>query len=99
MYLKDLITFLEKQDPNKVVPYGFHAPHSHRGDYSELAFEPTENITFGEMLSEARSAVGATFEGYKGGDFKMSEFTPVYIANYGETGSGISPTLLKYMAL
>lgn len=34
-----------------------------------------------------RSAVGAAFEGYKGGVFTMSRHTPVWVANYGNAGN------------
>jgi hypothetical protein len=40
MYLTNLIAFLEKYDPAQVVPVGFHRPHSYRGYYDQLAFEP-----------------------------------------------------------
>lgn len=33
---------------------------------------------------------GATHEGYKGGDFKMSLRTPIWVANYGDaTGTAL----------
>ena len=99
MTLKDLIKELEKHDPKKVVPIGFHHPHSYRGDYSELAFEPKENTTVGEMLQAAKSALGATFTGWKGGDFTMDEYTRCYISIEGTSwdSDSIGSILLKYM--
>lgn len=47
MYLEKLIAFLETRDPTIVVLLGFHAPHSYRGFYEQLAFEPLENTTIG----------------------------------------------------
>jgi hypothetical protein len=61
MLLKDLIQWLELQDASAVVRDGFGAPHSDRGDYSDVGFEPAARTTFGEMLRHARSALGRTF--------------------------------------
>lgn len=97
MELRDLIKFLEARDPAKVVPLGFSEPHSYRGDYYDLAFEPTADVTVGSMLECARFALGQTFQGYKGGDFTMREYTSVHLAHYGMCGEGIGPHFLKYM--
>lgn len=97
MVLKDLIAFLETQPKDKVVPLGFNYPHSYRGFYSELAFEPKENATIGEMLDCAKEALDSTYEGYKGGDYTMDEYTNCYLAEYGCTGEGIGIYFLKYM--
>ena len=97
MYLVELITFLEKCDPAIVVPVGFQEPHSYRGDYFKLAFEPAINVTVGSMLACAREALGSTYQGYKGGDYKMTKYTEVHIALYGQTGEEIGPILLSYM--
>jgi len=99
MMLGDLITALEQADPDLVVPWGFRGPHSYRGDYDQLAFEPAANVSVGEMLADARSALGATYTGYKGGEYTtMDEYTDCWIAPYG-TGMGetIGPMLLRYM--
>lgn len=97
MTLGELIEELEKYPSNQVVAMGFSDPHSYRGDYSNLAFEPIENTTVGEMLSEAKDALGSRFEGYKGGEFKMTEYTDVYIAYYSHCGEELGPILLGYM--
>jgi hypothetical protein len=98
MCLRDLIERLERADPNRKVPKGFHEPHSYRGIYEDLAFEPTENITVGEMLAAAKSALGKTFEGYKGGDYEMDWHTDVWIAYEGSgNGEMIGNMLLDYM--
>jgi hypothetical protein len=97
MHLKQLIETLEKHDPAKRVPLGFGRPHSYRGYYSDLAFEPVENTTVGGMLTAARSAMGATYTGYKGGEYQMDEWTTCWLANYGDCGEGIGPVLLRYM--
>lgn len=97
MYLSDLIAFLEARDPSIVVPVGFHHPHSYRGRYDCLAFEPAENVTVGTMLACAKEALGQTYEGYKGGEYTMVEYTDVYLSEYGTTGEKIGPVLLGYM--
>ncbi len=97
MTLGELITALKKEDSNKIVPLGFGNPHSYRGYYEDLSFEPIKNITVGRMLSEAESALGKTFQGYKGGDYTMSEYTSIWLAEWGDCGEGIGPILLSYM--
>ncbi len=90
MYLKQLIEWLEKQDPEAVVKDGFGSPHSDRGHYENLGFNPVEETTFGAMLENARSALGATFEGYKGGDYTMHEYTDCFIGRYSECGESVT---------
>lgn len=94
--LGELIAWLEQQDGSLVVPYGFGKPMSYRGYYHDLAFEPAENVTFASMLENAKSAIGATFCGYKGGEYKMGEYTDCWIAEYGRShGDKIGPTIMK----
>lgn len=97
MTLGDLIKALEKADPERVVPFGFSGPHSYRGIYADLAFEPAFDVTIAHMLQAARSALGKTFTGYKGGEFLMDEDTDCWIAEYGHTGEYIGDLLLAYM--
>lgn len=65
-------------------------PHSYRGYYSDLALKmgdiPCMVKEFKLMLEES---LGKTFEGYKGGDFKMSDSTPLWCAQYGDCGRAI----------
>lgn len=97
MHLKQLIETLEKYDAAQPVPLGFGHPHSYRGYYDQLAFEPVKDTTVGAMLDAAKSAMGATYGGYKGGDFTMGEWTDCHLANYGECGEGIGPVLIGLM--
>lgn len=96
--LGELIDWLERQDSDAEVLDGFGAPHSDRGDYSELAFDPVSNTTYRRMLSYAKSADGCTFEGWKGGNYTMCRNTPVYIGKYGECGEPISTLTLSVWA-
>lgn len=83
MTLGELITALEAEDPTKVVAHGFAGPHAYRGYYHEVAFEPAGRITVGEMLADAYSAVGETYEGWKGGYYTMSRGTDCWISMEG----------------
>lgn len=97
MYLRELIAALECEDPDKVLPIGFAHPHSYRGYYGDLAFERENNITVGRILIDANRSLGQTFQGYKGGDFTMHEYTKCWLANYGQTGETIGPLLLQLL--
>ncbi len=96
--LGELIEFLEEQDPNKIVKYGFGNHACYLGCYWDVAFEPKENVTFGYMLRQAKSALGAIHPGYESGEFTMDEYSECHIAPYGESGAEISDLLLRYMS-
>jgi hypothetical protein len=85
MTLGELIAALEAM-PADLVIAGLTKPHSYRGYYCDLAFEPCEKTTAGELLELCRGAMGRVFTGYKGGDYTMGENTPVWVANYGDCG-------------
>lgn len=98
MYLRDIIERLGREDPNRVLPIGWGAPDSYRGYYEDLAFEPATNVTIGSMLDNAKYALGRTFTGYKGGEYRMTEWTDCWIAEYGESSdNSISPMLLDFI--
>ena len=77
------------------VIFGFEhayptALDSWRGIYSELALGfSCEGMppTLDHFIETLKSAIGETFTGYKGGSFTMSEKTPVWVANYGNSGN------------
>lgn len=86
--LGKLIDRLEAMPPD--VRLGICDPHSYRGYYSDLAFEFTEMpVTIADALKMARECMGETFQGYKGGDFKMGRNTPVWLADWGSCGHKI----------
>lgn len=97
MQLGELIEFLEARDPKQEVAHGFGKPHSYRGYYEDLSFAPVAGTTVGNMLKEAKAALGNTYTGWKGGRFKMDEYTTCWLAEMGTTGEGIGPMLLKLM--
>jgi len=96
MDLGTLIKWLEIQHPDLVVKNGFSTPHSDRGDYYNVAFTPEASAKLGDMLSHAKSAIGASFTGWKGGEYRMEEYTPCYIGRYGECGEEITSYTLRY---
>lgn len=76
-------------DWNGGSPY---AADSYRGYYSDLAFDWRDDgppTTIQEFLGACRLALGATFEGYKGGDFVMDDHTPLWAAQYSRCGRAI----------
>ena len=96
IHLKELIEQLELLPLDGVIPFGFGEPMSYRGYYEELAFKPVENAKVEDMLNFAKSAMGKTFTGYKGGEFEMNEFSDCYIAEYGTSaGDKIGMTLIN----
>ena len=96
--LGDIIYLLEScKQKSKTVRIGLGEPMSYRGYYDQLAFVPEYNITIAECLHNAKSALGATFEGYKGGEYTMDEGTECWMADYGCSGDGIGTVLLAYM--
>jgi hypothetical protein len=95
--LGQLIDRLKRCDPDQEVPLGFYGPHSYRGDYHDLAFEPKHDTTVAAMLHEAEYADGATFMGYKGGDYVMDRDSFVWLANHGCCGESLGAVLLELM--
>lgn len=70
-------------------------PHSYRGYYEDLSFGlfgPTVNKnTVQIFLDELEECVGYTFEGWKGGEFRMGHDTLVWFSEEGSC-SGIYPS-------
>ena len=81
-----------KQDNPITYDFGSLGPtklKSYRGTYSELALgyeEDSRSLKVSDLLKICKDAMGKTFEGYKGGDYVMGENTPVWVANYGNSG-------------
>jgi hypothetical protein len=92
MLLKELIEILERCELSKTVE-GFGNPHSYRGYYDKLAFEPM-TTTIKDMLEAALSANGECYTGYKGGEFTMDGDTEVHIAYEGCCGNPITKSAL-----
>lgn len=80
--------------PEVAFDFGYFHPveiDSWRGSYAELALtyadENTAPMTLPAFIEKLRWADGETFTGYKGGEFTMSRRTPVWVANYGQSGN------------
>lgn len=83
MKLEKLYSFLVQQPKNRVCKHGFTNPHSYRGYYDELAFEPADDVTIEHMLDCCNRAVSETFIGWKGGEFTYDKATQVHVASQG----------------
>lgn len=105
--LGDLIKRLEQYPPETRVQTelgditGFSC---YRGYYEDCAINAGGSYrggghnlaTAGEVLAEARATVGKSHYGYKGGDYVMTEKTPLWLAaDYGDCSDlavfGIAP--------
>ncbi len=67
-------------------------PHSYRGYYSDLALDADPEhmkLNANGVLKMLSNALGKTFTGWKGGDFKMDKDTPLWLAAEGSTGRAI----------
>ena len=84
MTFGELIERLGQLPPDTPIAAG--DPDSYRGYYSDVALDPTEESTAGELLVECREMMGRTMTGYKGGDYPVHENCPVWVAPYGSTG-------------
>lgn len=93
----ELISELEKIDPNRVVKRDFKGPgYSDRGYYEMLEFEPAEDVTIGSMVVAVKGAMGQIQVGYKGGDYLTNEYTDVTIGQWGEPGEEIGSFHIAY---
>ena len=72
------------------VPDGFR---SYRGCYEDLAigWQVWAELTVKDFLAACSNAVGKTMQGYKGGEYKITQDTPLWVANMGE----VSRTIVK----
>jgi len=75
---------------------------SWRGSYSELALNFTSSddgdapLPVTNFHIMVKNSIGCTFGGYKGGYFVMDENTPVWVANYGNSGSTAVIDIVDY---
>lgn len=86
-----------KDDKNVVFDFEYLFPtglNSWRGSYEELALNFGSNEDENEMQLEltefiklCEEAIGKTYTGWKGGDFVMSEDTPLWVANMSNSGN------------
>ena len=96
MTLGDFQTFLKRMPLDRRVRFDFPNAipkefNSYRGYYTDLALgyeDPYgKHVILENFLEYVRSIEGRIFTGYKGGDYKMNRWTPLWAGNYGDTSS------------
>lgn len=96
--LGELLDWLASLPPDNEIVFDFcqFSPgemNSSRGDYSKLAISwlNGKTVTAQELLNRYRPMVGATFQGYKGGNYTMDRDTQVWVDEWGSwTGTAIT---------
>lgn len=78
MNLGELKKYIESFPDGTRFEYSLSEPFSWRGVYAEVAFSiKGESCTKEELLAKIGVALTDEFYGYKGGNFKYNEYTPV----------------------
>jgi hypothetical protein len=97
--LGQLIDRLRREpDQSRRVKIGFGNPHSYRGYYEDVAFEIVRDVTVGDMLAAAESALGNTYGGWKGDEFTMGWYTNTWlVSEWGDCGESIGAVPLGLM--
>ena len=87
------------QDKEICYDFGTAVPtdlESYRGSYNELALgykltgydnDAESAASAKDLLQHLKKAIGKQYTGWKGGQYTMSEDTPVWVANPGNGGS------------
>lgn len=75
--------FLKMTDKSFVFTKGFNTPHSYRGYYNELAFQPAQDIKLEVVIKSIDRSYIETFEGYKGGEFSYNAETTCHLSWIG----------------
>lgn len=94
--LGELIRALEPYS-GVTLRLGLRGAGSYRGYYECLAFGLSTDVEGSEMLKAARDVLGTKQQGYKGGEYLMTESTECYVAEYGTTGWPLTPELLSFI--
>lgn len=95
--LIDALLVVPNREAKVKYDFGYLYPttfESYRGYYEDLAigyadggrYGSDEQHTAAKFLALAEAASGATFTGWKGGDFTMHDDTLLWVANRGCTG-------------
>lgn len=95
MKLGRLIQLLEscQQDAIIIFDFGRCVPTtvcSSRGDYSDLSLQWAYDDPkyyerkVADVLVNLKAAIGKTFTGYKGGDYRMDQYTQICVDNSGD---------------
>lgn len=99
MQLGEIITELEKYDPEALMPLGFEDPHSNSAFWDHLGFVPVRDVSVKNVLTECRWALGREFPGQYQGLYTATTETPCRLSDHGEMGDDISPLVLRLMLM
>lgn len=83
MNLRGMIELFKSLPQDAILEMGLNNPHSWRGSYEELSFEPAGEMKVSKVLRVLKSAIGKTYTGYKGGEYRMDKDTLFNIDNVG----------------
>lgn len=99
--LGDLINALEEINPEYQVyikPYNLRPTgfDSYRGYYEDLSltYDCDSDCMVKDLLKWAKNTINKKLLGYKGGEFLITENTPIWISNYGQV-TGMKLTSLE----
>lgn len=100
MSLGDLLTALSNINDGTPVEFdNYEMPGvfmSYRGYYNEAGLsEGDAETTCGDLKSQLSLFIGSTQVGYKGGEYRMTNDTPLWRADYGRTGYPIVGTVMR----
>lgn len=94
--LGNLIAALKAQPATHDVRFDFggfipRSLMSYRGYYDQLALDFDDDyhkpVTVSALVVQLEKAIGKTFEGYKGGTYRMDRDTLMWVAHYGDSNS------------
>jgi hypothetical protein len=88
-----VIKQLKKLPKETVFMYGFHEPHSYRGYYEQVAFEPLNIATAEALLMSCEAAMEGVYIGWKGGEYTYDCSSVFNIAHKGTTSPRSTYTL------
>lgn len=98
MKLGEVIKYIEGCDQRGYTSITLYNPHSWRGDYSQLEFDyKLRSSTVKDTLEVLRSAINTEYCGWKGGVFRMTEESDVYLGSPGEGGEPLTKLLLQHI--
>jgi hypothetical protein len=104
MNISEIITELSRFDGSTSVTMKYNHVEgnwgdlaSYRGYYSEMSVDSGDGVADVSYVIKALSeAIGGTFNGYKGGNYKMLGSTKLYWAEYGCLGPVASKVYKSY---
>lgn len=79
MNLEEFKDYVKSFAPGKMFDYGISEPFSWRGSYDEVAFDVLTNpMSREEILRRIEMAYTQEFHGYKGGEYRYRDYTPIH---------------------